>query len=199
MQSGERMLKFVQGVYTIGETDVTGRTFVAYVDQCGYGWTLFLGGKMISENVTLLATTEMPERPQGHDDQTAWETGPDGRKRDPLVFQHHLPVADAETGAIAVFKTGSKGGANAIGELFASFARNPVLGYPVVRLDSGKYKNKKTGGFTHYPIFTIVGHQPFGGGRPDPVNIRGTGDGAGVPIETLPTRIDRNFDDFSDF
>jgi hypothetical protein len=196
MQTGERILKFVQSVYSIGDVIVTGRKYVAYPDQCGHGWTLFLGGKMIEEHVSLVCDTDTPERPDGHADQLAWEIGPDGNRRDPWVFQYHLPVADTETGALAVFKTGSKGGISAIGGLMAAFARNPHLGYPIIELAGDKYKNKKTGGWTDYPILRIVGHQPFvGAGARDYQN---SGDAKVIDAADLPTRVDRDDDDLND-
>src|SRR5262249_32083346 len=119
--------------------------------------------------ITLCAETDTPERPDSHADPKQWEFGPDGNRRDPWQFQFHLPMADTETGEIAVFKTGSKGGTGAISRLLNAYLTNPQKGRPIVQLSTDKYRNKKTGGLTDFPVFDIVGYAPDTAPAPVPM------------------------------
>jgi hypothetical protein len=47
---------------------------------------------------------------------------------------------------------------SAIAGQVANFTRNRRLGYPIVTLSTGSYKNKKHGGFTSFPAFVTVGY-----------------------------------------
>jgi hypothetical protein len=194
MQSGgERLLKYTQGIFTLNDVQVNGKEFVAYPDQVGHGWTLFLGKKLIEERITLMIETDAPPRPDSHNDETKWERGPNGDRKDPWVFQHHLPVTELETGETAVFKTGSKGGANAIGKLMDEFWQNPQLGRPIIALDTDRYKNARTGGWTDFPVLKVVGYDPLTGplSMPDPMPKEdpiSTGPMKPVTKETTPTK-----------
>ncbi|MDB5505235.1 MAG: hypothetical protein JWR89_5137 [Tardiphaga sp.] len=159
-QSGDTIMKFNQGHFYIGDLDVTGREYVVAIDQLGHGHTVFGGGKVLGEEVSLVAEAEPPERPSGYDNTADWEKDSVGNPRDPVKFQYHCPMIDGETGAYAVFKTGSIGGMGSLGKLCAVYARNPLNGLPIVKLGSGSYKNKKHGGTTFYPDFIVVGFEP---------------------------------------
>jgi hypothetical protein len=140
---------------------VNGQEFIAYPDQVGHGWALFLGKKLIEERITLMIETDTPQRPDSHNDQSKWDFGPDGNRRDPWQFQYHLPMAELESGEAAIFKTGTKGGADAVGKLLDAFWQNPQLGRPIVQLDTDRYENARTGGWTDYPVFKVIGYDPI--------------------------------------
>jgi hypothetical protein len=197
MQSGgERLLKFAQGKWTVGDAEANGKEFVACPDQVGHGWTLFLGKKLIEERITLMIETDTPQRPDSHNDQSKWEFGPNGNRQDPWQFQHHLPVTELESGETAVFKTGSKGGANAIGKLMDEFWQNPQLGRPIVELGTDKYKNGKTGGWTDYPVLKTIGYDPITTPMtiPEPVKEDPISTGKPKTKETVSTKVDMNDD-----
>jgi hypothetical protein len=103
-------------------------------------------------------------------------------------------MMNAETGAIVVFKIASVGGMGAIAGQVASFGRNGHLGYPIVTLSTGSYKNKKHGGFTSFPVFVNVGYDT----PPAPsIASNDKGEGARV-IGTSKVQRDREVDDMDD-
>jgi hypothetical protein len=151
------ILKFDHGIYVIGGEDVTGRQMIALSDQCGWGWTLFVNGKVLEEHISLIAESDdEPPRPLTYADESTWPKGPNGMPRNPWVFQFHLPLVDAETGAACVFRTSTAGGKAAVGKLLGDFAERRRR--QVVVLESHSYANKKFGGTTITPDLKIVSY-----------------------------------------
>jgi hypothetical protein len=167
MRTGERMLKFKQGEFTINDDPVSDtREFLAYPDQCGHGWTLFLNKEMIEERVTLISETEEPPRPDSHSDMSKWPIGPNGKKADPWSFQIHLPLCDVEADQFCVFKTSTMSGQGSVGALIADFLRDPTS-RPVIVLKTDRFKNK-AGGWTDFPVFEVVRREPIMPAAPMP-------------------------------
>jgi hypothetical protein len=164
------LLKYNSGNWTISDIPVSaGTRFVLYPDQVSHSWTNFSGGKVVTEISAVVAEdddgdTELRivkgngRKDLGLDDELKWECDSAGKRRDPWVYGFGLPMMNAETGAVVVFKTASVGGMSAIAGQVASFTRNKRLGYPIVTLSTGSYKNKKHGGFTNFPVFISAGY-----------------------------------------
>jgi hypothetical protein len=168
--SNVTLLKYNSGNWAISDIPVPADTrFVAYPDQVIHAWTHFAGGKVVTEITAVVAEdddgdTELrivngkERKDLGFDDETKWEVDSSGKRRDPWVYGFALPMMNIKTGAIVVFKAASVGGMNAIVAQVASFTRNKHLGYPIVTLSTGSYKNKKHGGFTSFPVFVAAGY-----------------------------------------
>jgi hypothetical protein len=82
---------------------------------------------------------------------------------------------------------------SAIAGQVASFTRNKRLGYPIVTLSTGSYKNKKHGGFTSFPVFVSVGYDV-----PPSPGITSGGNGDGAPVIGASNVRDREVDDMDD-
>jgi hypothetical protein len=157
--SNVTMIKYNSGNWTISDVPVPPDTkFVIYPDQVLHSWTHFADNKVVSEFSAIVAEDEegdvelrivkgQAREDLGYDDQTKWELDSSGKPRDPLVYSFALPMMNAETGAVVVFKIASVGGMSAIAGQVASFTRNRHLGYPIVTVSTGSYKNKKHGGY----------------------------------------------------
>jgi hypothetical protein len=178
--SGDQLLKFTTGVWTIGGTTVPeGYRFTLLPAQVVHYWVRFADGKFAEDLVQLVAEggdTELrivrgkSREDLGHHDKALWEKGTTGEPKDPWVYGYGLPMINNETGAIVVYKTNSGGGMSAIGTQVAHHTQNLVagrnIGNPIVTLCSGRYPNKRFGGFTQIPVFTVVGHEPPAGSVP---------------------------------
>ena len=167
--SNVTLLKYNSGNWTISGNPVPANTrLVPYPDQVTHSWTHFEGGKAVTEITEVVAEDENGDtelrivngkgrKDLGFDDESKWEIDSAGKRRDPWVYGFGLPLMNIETRAVVVFKIASLGGMGAIAGLVASFTRNRHLGYPVVTLSTGSYRNKKHGGFTSFPVFVNVG------------------------------------------
>jgi hypothetical protein len=154
------LLKFVKGKWYNGDAEVAAdREFIAHVDQLAHGFIKFGGGKVIEQRIGLVADASFvpPERAAlGDTDESKWEIGPDGKPRDPCVFQYLLPLEDGDTGELFTFVTNSHGGNGAIGKLTAVYVNNMHRGQPRVQLVNGWYKHK-TFGRVETPEFKVSG------------------------------------------
>jgi hypothetical protein len=191
----DTLIKYNSGNWTISEVLVPANTrFVIYPDQVTHYWTHFVGGKAVTEIAAVVADdadgdTELhivagkERKDLGSDDEAKWETDSSGKLRDPWVYGFGLPMMNAETGALVVFKTASVGGMGAIAGQVASFTRNRHLGRPIVTLSTGSYKNKRFGGYTSFPVFVNAGYEAppatgIASGRPN-------GDGGGANARVI--------------
>jgi hypothetical protein len=135
-QANLKLLKFTKGKYFIGDDEVTGRTYVAYVAQMARGYVKFVGGKVTEQRVGKVADGfRVPVRNDlGDTDESLWEKDTAGKPRDPWSFQYYVPMTDVETGDTAVFVTASHGGKGAVGRLSDLYAKNIRNGSPIVKL-----------------------------------------------------------------
>jgi hypothetical protein len=210
--SVDQLVKFTTGVWTIGGNSVPqDRRFTLMPAQVVHYWVRFADGKVAEELAQLVAEggdTELrivrdkSREHLGHHDRALWEKDTKGDPKDPWVYGFGLPMIDNETGAIAVYKTNSSGGMSAIGTQVAHHTQNLVagrsIGNPIVTLGSGSYKNKKFGGFTQIPVFTVVGHEPPAGSVPpreDRTGMKVIGERRAVEVEQA---YDRELDDMND-
>jgi hypothetical protein len=159
--SNPRLIKFVKGDYCIGEENVGGRQYIAYVRQLARGWVKFRGGECVERRIGKVEDGfKIPARAElGDLDDSHWEKDSSGHPRDPWVNQYFLPVEDLDTGALAIFATGSRGGQEAIGRLCQIYARGWRKGLPIVELATASYKHKRYGRI-ETPDLRIVGWQP---------------------------------------
>jgi hypothetical protein len=192
------LLKYNSGNWTIDDVPVPPDTkFVCHCDQVAHAWTHFYGEKWIAEVAAVVAeddegdTEQRIVKGQGREDlpdrdESLWELDKSGKKKDPWSYGFALPMTNAATGAAVVFKTSSAGGRGAIAERVGDFQRSQRLGYPIVVLASGSYRNKKFGGYTSVPILRVVDYD-----APPTVPVNG-GDGSRVIGESKVA--DRNAD-----
>jgi hypothetical protein len=183
--SVETLLKFTTGVWSIAGTPVpAGTRFVLYPDQVSAYWIKFVDNKPAEEIIALVGEDEggdikhkivmgKSRADLGDHDESLWELDNAGKPKDPWSYGLGLPAMNAETGAIVVFKAGSLGAMGATAGQVASWMRNAHLGFPIVELSTGSYKNKKFGGFTSFPVFTNVGYDS------PPLYAPGPGNGSG--------------------
>jgi hypothetical protein len=186
------MIKYNSGIWTISDVMVPPATrFVLYPDQVMHSWTCFADPKDVTEISAVVAEdvegdTELKivngkgREDLGNHDRSLWEKDKStGLPKDPWAYGLGLPMMNAETGAVVIFKIGSVGGMGAIAGQVASYTRNRHLGYPIVTLSTGSYKNKKYGGYTSYPVFVSAGYDT----PPAPVIAnRGSADGADTKV-----------------
>jgi hypothetical protein len=163
-QANLKLLKFTKGKYFIGDDEVTGRTYIAHVDQMARGYVRFSRGKVVEQRVGKVADGfRAPARDElGDVDESQLEKDGSGKPRDPWSLQYYIPMTDIETGDTAVFTTASHGGKGAVGRLSDLYAKNIRNGKPVVRLAVESYRHQ-TFGRIETPNFMLVSwDQGFG-------------------------------------
>src|SRR5262249_24616514 len=99
--------------------------------------------------------------------QSKWETGLDGRPKDPWSFQHLLPFENLESGDVVIFTTSSVGGRIATEELVNAYARRlkrtKSRALPIVKLASKDMATKAYGNVPR-PHFEVDGWEDAPGG-----------------------------------
>jgi len=95
------------------------------------------------------------------------------------VKQYFLPLEDLDTGALAIFVTGSEGGQEAIGRLCQIYARGSRKGLPIVELAADSYKSKRYGRI-QIPDLRVIGWQP----PPEAVGYDPNGNDSGPKLST---------------
>src|SRR5271169_7109405 len=149
-----KILKFVDGVYKVGEDEVEiGTKFVAQIHQVMRGWVKFENGKPTEKILGKLADGfKMPKREELSDvDESLWEDN-----RDPWSEQWYLPLI-SESDERHTFVTASDGGASAVGALCGAYGRSDRTCLPIVALRAGSYTSKKYHKKIHYPEFFVAG------------------------------------------
>jgi hypothetical protein len=203
MASTDTLLKYNSGNWTISEIPVpAGTRFIVFPNQVTHFWVHFADGKFV-QDITAVVADDVDGDLElqivngkcrgdlGNDDKSLWERGSDGKEKDPWSYGYGLPMVNAETGAFVVFKIGSRGGKDAIAGIVAGFTRNSHLGYPIVTLSTGSYKNKRHGGYTSYPVFVNAGYD-----TPAAPTVTNSGDSPRVIGESKVA--DRDVDDMDD-
>jgi hypothetical protein len=212
--SNVTLLKYNSGNWTMSDLPVPPDTeFVLYPDQVSHSYTHFADSKVVTEISAIVAEdgegdVEMRvvkgkgREDLGYHDQTQWTLDSAGKPKDPWVYGFALPMMNVKTGAVVVFKIASVGGMGAIAGQVASYARNKHLGYPIVKLSTGSYKNKKHGGYTSFPVFISVGYDAppapsiaGGGANARVIGSRKVDDDIEIVESAEPVRIDRDPND----
>jgi hypothetical protein len=178
-----RLIKFIKGDYFLGEENVSGRQCIACVKQLARGYVKFSGGECVERRIGKVEDGfEVPARTElGDLDESRWETDSSGHPRDPWVKQYFLPLEDFDSGALAIFVTGSQGGQEAIGRLCQIYARGWRKGLPIIELAADSYKSKQYGRI-QIPVLRVVDWQP----PPEAVGHDPNGKG---PDSNSPTQI----------
>ncbi|MCQ4188853.1 hypothetical protein [Methylocystis suflitae] len=137
-------LKFVNGEYRSGEAVMNGREFIpVHVTVC---WVRWLDGRP-AETLVTKPGERHPERVElGHDDESEWELGLDGRPSDPWRDTRLVQLIDPKTAQAFTFTTSSWGGRDAVEELSRAIAFVRSAGHPgalpLIRLDVGRMRTR---------------------------------------------------------
>jgi hypothetical protein len=155
-------LSFKNGEFLYGQSgDVLplGTRLAANMGGLRVGWRRWYG-EQVTDDRTELLVDSVPMEPRsalGDMDPALWETGTDGRKRDPWQLTNILELVDA-AGQQYIYATGAKGGIGAIGRLCAAygkeFRQRPGM-VPIIELGADFYMHKEFGK-TYFPTFTLV-------------------------------------------
>jgi hypothetical protein len=160
-----KLLKFSKGDFVLGdagETIADDVEFTALMDELVVGWVRWEDSKVAEQRMgrVIDGFVPQPRRELGDLDAAAWETGADGRARDPWVFQNYLPLQRGD-GELLTFVAGSRGALNAVAELcriHSRHARQNPGHYPVIRLRSDEYQHRvKEYGRIKFPVLGVVG------------------------------------------
>jgi hypothetical protein len=159
----EKLLKFVKGKYKVGEDEVPlGTQYVCHASQLMYCWIKFADEKVVERrHGKAIEKWIPPERGElGDSDQSKWETGLDGKPKDPWSFQHLLPCENLESGEVVIFVTSSIGGKIATEEVVREYARRlkrkGTRALPIVKLASKEMPTKLWGNVPR-PHFEVDG------------------------------------------
>jgi hypothetical protein len=162
---GAAYLKFnKQGEYAVSDTDVVpnGTRCIAHVDEAAFGWRKWEGGRPVDERMGRVADCFVPPQRQelGDTDQTKWETGDEGERRDPWQFCASVPFTRLDTGESYLFAVSSKGGLRCVNGLIRSYGnrvrqKGKDVGLPVIELQPGHYKHR-TYGKIYFPDPKVV-------------------------------------------
>jgi hypothetical protein len=160
-----KLLKFSKGDFVVGdasETIADNVEFTALMDELTIGWVRWEDGKIAETHMgrVIDGFASQPRRELGDLDAAAWETGADGKARDPWQFQNYLPLQRGD-GELFTFVAGSRGALNAVAELcriHSRHAKQDPNHYPVVRLRSDEYQHRvKEFGRIKFPVLGVVG------------------------------------------
>jgi hypothetical protein len=156
-------LTFKSGEYLAGQDAKEipiGTKMAANMSGFRIGWRRWFGDQLTDDLTELLIDQPMVKQRNelGDNDPATWETGTDGKKRDPWQLSNVIEFVDAE-GESFLYATGSKGGIGALGRLckeYGKLYRQRPGQVPIVELGRDSYMHKEFGK-TYFPVFTIVG------------------------------------------
>lgn len=114
-------IRFEEGFFKLGTTNVTGADFMAVPDRCDVVWNYYSGGVEEILRVNLLDNA-IPKRPDVHNDRSYWEKDARGKPKDPLGMQFELPLVADDDGRVIVFKASTKPAKESVGRLLNDFA-----------------------------------------------------------------------------
>jgi hypothetical protein len=168
------------GTFWIGKDleaqNLTGKKFVALVDDAMRGYRKFSEGKVkvpVYAVVAVAGDVLPPERDLlGDLNESRWPPSKfrDGERQDPWRRIWILPIYDVETGDIIVFSPETNGGINAIADLVDAYAGRPDGDekLPLVSLQS--YSRAGSNGKRFFPILRVEGwvDRPAGAHRLSP-------------------------------
>jgi hypothetical protein len=167
------------GIYSIlddGTEVPAGTEFIALLDQTRNGWIKFNGEGERPETVMvgIGENKDVPTRDElGDLDRSQWPLSRDGKgPEDPWKPQYVVPLLSTDAGG-ELFALVMRGvtAMNAVRSLLGRYRWHPKAKqglYPVVRLDSGTYLNKRYGGRRPKPVLSIVDWVTKNGAPPPP-------------------------------
>jgi hypothetical protein len=163
-----KLLRFSKGDYFAGESGMeipVGTTVTVNVDELMAGWIKWANGKPAEHRMVRIADGKPPQKrgDLGDFDQTLWEIGADGERRDPWQFSNYLPMM-GENGELFTFTTSSRGGLNAVADVVRRYGRHrkhhPDV-FPLIKLNVGAYQHpNKEYGRIKFPDFFPDGWAP---------------------------------------
>jgi hypothetical protein len=80
-----KLLKFVKGEWQIGEDTLSeGAEYIAFIDEVARGYVKFQDKAVVDRRIVKVRDGKSPQREELDDsDSSEWETGDDGKPRDP--------------------------------------------------------------------------------------------------------------------
>src|SRR5262249_49021200 len=146
------------------DTIADGTRCVAHCDLMEIGWVKWADGKPTGDRkVGLVADgfippqkSELPDR-----DESLWEIGDDGKRRDPWAFQMSVPLTLLDAGGETYkFTAGSKGGLRCLSGLTRAYgkrvqAKGSAAGLPIVELQADSYKHREYGKI-FFPVMHVI-------------------------------------------
>ena len=160
-----KLIKFSKGDFIVGdagETIADDVEFAALMDELLVGWVRWEDTTIAEQRMgrVIDGFTPQARRELGDLDAAAWETGADGKARDPWSFQNYV-VLQRSDDELFTFVAGSRGALNAVAELcriHSRHAKQHPNDYPVMRLRSDTYQHKKKEyGRIAFPVLGVVG------------------------------------------
>jgi hypothetical protein len=193
LYGGGQLLKYVKGEWQVNETVVNGDEYVFRVDLLAHGWVEWVGGEIGRKELVFHNQTPKERRELDCHDESLWETGNDGKKKDPWQFEFLMPCENKEGDRFG-WPTSSDGGMRAVGRLAEKYAGKGGRFMPLVRLETSSYSNKRHGGRTDVPVLTVMKWIPRESGdlpaiaAPDAASIHGTmvGGRPGITVTSGP-------------
>jgi hypothetical protein len=108
------LLRFAKGDWLEGKdgAECQEEQLVAVLPSLLHGCVRWQGGKPVEQIMGLLAEGfQPPKRSElGYDDEALWESGDDGRPRDPWQSTVYLPMVSVDGGTVYTFSSSSDGG-----------------------------------------------------------------------------------------
>jgi hypothetical protein len=156
-------LKFAKGDWLLGEEGKkvpADARFVANLHECYRGWVRWWGGKPTDHLIGRVVDRHRapPREDLGEQDESKWETEPNGARRDPWAKTCYLAMRDVSNDEIVCFTSSSDGGRRAVAKLVDRYDRlrhKHKAKFPVVCLDSESYQHRTYGKILK-PAFRIV-------------------------------------------
>lgn len=152
-------LKFAKGEWTLdGQTVGSGEEFVTVPSSITRAMERWQSKRITDRVVARLGERLVPRSELGDHDRSRWETGLDGRERDPWGEVHYLGLRRLDDNSLVVFSTSSDGGRKAIAQIAKAAASRPGEA-PIVTLGSNSYPHRSFGQITT-PTFDVAGWEP---------------------------------------
>jgi hypothetical protein len=156
-------LKFIKGEWTLGEDDreaPADARFCANLEEVYQGWVRWWDGKPTEHLIgRIIDRHRVPPREElGDLDESAWETEPNGARRDPWAKTVYLALRNLSSDEIICFTSSSDGGRKAVRKLADRYDRlrhRYKAKMPVVTLESESYQHKTYGKILK-PKFRVV-------------------------------------------
>ena len=149
-------LKFAKGEWTLdGQTVGSGEEFVTVPSSITRAMERWQSKRITDRVVARLGERLVPRSELGDHDRSRWETGLDGRERDPWCEVHYLGLRRLDDDSLVVFSTSSDGGRKAIAQIAKAAASRPGEA-PIVTLGSDSYPHRSFGQITT-PTFDVAG------------------------------------------
>jgi hypothetical protein len=144
-----------------------GSEYVVIYEQIQCGWVKFNGKGVTPERkqgAIFEGFVPPPRDTLGDDDESAWETGLNGKPQDPWQFQILLPLLSTEDDELFIFQTSSLTGrraCDAVIRMCGKMQAKEPDSYPVVKLRISGFEHKdERVGWIKTPAFDRVGKAP---------------------------------------